>query len=119
MALLQKIAENNMTKADYNVETVNFLEDTVEINKNIPMSWMNITLFLLTGMLVIVVNMIVLLSVKVKDTVLIDKMVILDCVANIMIVGVLLLAFPRRVWNNSFLCAGITFFRVFTVTINK
>ena len=119
MALLQKIAENNMTKADYNVETVNFLEDSVEINKNITKSWINITMFLVTGLLVIVVNMIVLLSVKVKDTVLIDKMVILDCGANIMIVGVLLLGFPCRVWNNSFLCAGITFFRVFTVTINK
>ena len=119
MALLLIIAENNMTKADYNVETVNFLEDSVEINKNITKSWINITMFLVTGLLVIVVNMIVLLSVKVKDTVLIDKMVILDCGANIMIVGVLLLGFPCRVWNNSFLCAGITFFRVFTVTINK
>ena len=108
-----------MTKADYNVETVIFLDDTVEINENIAKSWINITMFLVTGLLVIVVNMLVLVSVKVKDTVLIDKMVILDCVANIMIVGVLLLAFPCRVWNTSFLCAGINFFRVFTVTINK
>ena len=84
MALLQKIAESNMTKADYNVETVNFLEDSVEINKNITKSWINITMFLVTGLLVIVVNMIVLLSVKVKDTVLIYRMVIIDCIKNTM-----------------------------------
>ena len=75
--------------------------------------------FLATVTIVTGVNILALMWVKVKDKVVIDKMVTLDCVANIMIVGVLLLAFPYRVWNNSFLCAGITFFRVFTVTINK
>ena len=69
--------------------------------------------------MVTVVNAVVLLWVKVKDKVLIDKMVTLDCVANIMMAGLLLLAFPVRIWKNVWLSAAITFFRSFSSTLNR
>ena len=97
----------------------NFVEDTLVLNQNYRDSWFNIIVCVVTGSIILLMNMLVLVSVKVKDKALIDKMVVMDCVANIMLVGVLLCAFPCRVWKNTFLCAGITFFRVFTVTINK
>ena len=100
-------------------ESVHFLKDVLVLNQNFPKSWLNIAMFLTTVMLIGVVNIIVLVWVKVKDRLLIDKMVTMDCVANIMMIGLLLLAFPSRVWNNSFLCAVITFYRVFTTTIKK
>ena len=102
-----------------NGASIHFFEDTVFINQNFPKSVVNITMFLITVTIVAVVNMMVLLWVKVKDRVLIDKMVTMDCVANIMMVGIFFLAFPCRVWSNRFLCAGITLFRVFTATINR
>ena len=100
-------------------ESIQFLEDVVLINQNYPKSSFNIAMFSVTVTLVIVVNLMVLAWVKVKDRVLVDKMVTMDCVANIMMVGLLFLAFPCRVWSNSFLCAGIIFYRVFTITINR
>ena len=100
-------------------EPIHFLEDVIVINQNFPRSAMNIVMFLMTITMVTIVNTIGLLWMKVKDRVLIDKMVSLDCVANIMMVGLLLLAFPCRIWSNRFLCGVITFFRAFTVTINR
>ena len=97
----------------------NLFEDTLVLNQNYPYSWFNIIVCVVTGTIILLMNLLVLVSMKVKDKALIDKMVVMDCVANIMLIGVLLCAFPCRVWKNTFLCAGITFFRVFTVTINK
>ena len=102
-----------------NEEPLQFFENVWVINENFSRSALNISIFLLTVTMVIVVNTMVLVWVKVKDKVLIDMMVTMDCVSNIMMVGLLLLAFPSRVWHNHFLCAGITFFRVFTATIDK
>ena len=100
-------------------ESIQFLEDVVVINQNYPKSSFNIAMFSVIVSLVIVVNLLVLMWVKVKEKVLVDKMVTMDCVANIMMVGLLFLAFPCRVWRNSFLCAVITFYRAFTITINR
>ena len=102
-----------------NEEPVQFFENVWVINENFSRSALNISIFLLTVTMVIVVNTMVLVWVKVKDKVLIDMMVTMDCVSNILMVGLLLLAFPSRVWDNHLLCAGITFFRVFTATIDK
>ena len=100
-------------------ESVNFFKDVLVLNQDFPKSWFNIAMFLTTVMMIGVVNILVLAWVKVKDRMLIDKMVTMDCVANIMMIGLLLLAFPARVLNNGFLCAVITFYRVFTTTIKK
>ena len=101
------------------MNSTNLFEDNLVLNQNYPYSWFNIIVCVVTGTIILLMNLLVLVSVKVKDKALIDKMVVMDCVANIMLIGVLLCAFPCRVWKNTFLCAGITFFRVFTVTINK
>ena len=85
-----------------------FFQDVVVINQNYPMSVLNITMFSIIVLLVILVNIMVLLRVKMKNRVLIDNMVTMDCLANILMVGLLFLAFPSRIWNNRFLCAGIT-----------
>ena len=96
-----------------------FFQDVVVINQNFPISVLNITMFSIIVILVIFVNIMVLLRVKMKNRVLIDNMVTMDCLANILMVGLLLLAFPSRIWNNRFLCAGITIYRAYTVTINR
>ena len=89
---------------------VQFFENVWVINENFSRSALNISIFLLTVTMVIVVNTMVLVWVKVKDKVLIDMMVTMYCVSNIMMVELLFLAFPRRVWENHLLRAGITFF---------
>ena len=104
---------------DYIEETLYFYEQTILINKNIPISVLNLTLFGSTVTIVILLNTLVLVWMKVKENVLIDKMVTLDCVANIMMAGVLLLMFPVRIWSNVWLCAVITFVRSFTATLNR
>ena len=57
--------------------------------------------------------------IRVKERVLVDRMVLLDCLANISTIGVMFLAFPIRVWGNSYLCLLITFFRGFVVVLNR
>ena len=100
-------------------QSIHLFEEVLLINQNFPKSDLNIILFGMTVVMVIMVNTLVLVWVKVKDKVLIDKMVTLDCVANIMMAGVLLLAFPVRIWGNVWLCAVITFFRSFSSTVNR
>ena len=56
---------------------------------------------------------------KVKEFTLVDMMVLLDCVANIAIIGVMFLAFPVRIWGDPDLCLLIHFYRAFVATINK
>ena len=65
----------------------------------------------------LIVNSAILLWTKVKERVLVDKMVTIDCVGNILMIGLLLLAFPIRIWKNSFVCGFFTFFRVYIVII--
>ena len=102
-----------------NFEEVLFFEEVLVVNANFETSVSHMLCFLATVTIVTGVNIMALMWVKVKDKVLIDKMVTLDCVANIMMVGVLLLAFPVRIWNNDWLCAGITFFRSLTANLNR
>ena len=56
---------------------------------------------------------------KVKEFTLVDMMVLLDCVANIAIIGVMFLAFPVRVWGDPNLCIIFHFYRVFVVALNR
>ena len=99
--------------------TITFYADIVLINQDFTKTVLHNTMFSMTVILVVMVNILVLLRVKMKDKVLIDKMVATDCFANILMVALLLLAFPVRIWGNRYLCAGITFYRAFTVTINR
>ena len=46
-------------------------------------------------------------------------MVLLDCAANLAIIGVMCLAFPVRVWGDPYLCLIFHFYRVFVATINR
>jgi hypothetical protein len=100
-------------------QLIHFFEEFLLINQNFPKSDFIVILFGMTVMMVTVVNTIALVWMKVKDKVLIDKMLTLDCLANIMMAGVLLLAFPVRIWKNVWLCAVITFYRYFSYTLNR
>ena len=120
--IFRKMLNNHTAQTDVNIpsmETLLFFQDAIVINKNYPRSVLNIFMFSLSVILMVFVNILVLLRVKMKKKVLIDRMVAMDCLANIMMVGVLVLAFPSRIWNNRYLCTAITFYRVFTVTINR
>ena len=48
-----------------------------------------------------------------------DKMVLLDCATNIAVIGVMVLSFPVRVWENSYLCIIFTFYRMFVILVNR
>ena len=99
--------------------SIHFYEEDLLINQNFPESNFIIILIGMTIVMVTVVNAIVLLWVKVKEKVLIHKMVTLDCVANIMMAGLLLPAFPVRICKNVWLCAAITFCRLCSSTLNR
>ena len=102
-----------------NFEEVLFFEEGLVVNADFETSVSHILCFLATVTIVTGVNIMALMWVKVKDKVLIDKMVTLDCVANIMMAGVLLFMFPVRIWSNVWLCAVITFVRSFTATLHR
>ena len=94
-------------------------EHYIHINLNFPWTTLNLVMFVLNNLTVITVNVLVLVWLKIKERTLVDRMVLLDCLANISSIGVMLLAFPVRVWGNTHLCLLITFFRVFVLSLNR
>ena len=95
------------------------LEELVHVNFNWKMSIFNLFSTITCTLTVLLVNALVLLMLKMKENTLVDRMVLLDCLANISTVAVMFLAFPIRVWGNSYLCLLITFFRGFVVVLNR
>ena len=94
-------------------------EHYIHINLNFPWTTLNLVTFVLNNLTVITINVLVLVWLKLKERTLVDRMVLLDCLANISFIGVMFLVFPVRVWGNSYLCILITFFRVFVLSLNR
>ena len=94
-------------------------EQYIHINLNFPWTTLNLVMFVLNNLTVITVNVLVLIWLKLKERTLVDRMVLLDCLANIGMIGVMFLAFPVRVWGNTHLCLLITFFRCYVLVINR
>ena len=65
------------------------------------------------------VNCLVLAWIRVKERVLVDRMVLLDCAANLLCVVIVLCAFPVRVYRSGFVCIFLTFFRSYVVSIKR
>ena len=95
------------------------LEELVHVNFNWKISIFNLFSTITCTLTVLVVNALVLLMLKMKENTLVDRMVLLDCLANISTVGVIFSAFPIRDWGNSYVCLLITFFRGFVVVLNR
>ena len=95
------------------------VEELIRVNFNWKISKLNLILTLTRIITVLLVNALVLLMLKMKDKTLVDRLVLLDCLANISTIGVMFLAFPIRVWGNSYLCLLITFVRGFVVVLNR
>ena len=110
-------SDKNITLSHFG--SLHMLQNVTFINQNHPQTLVNIGVFSITVLLIIFVNSLVLVRLKLKDKAMIDRLITMDSVANLMMVGLLFLAFPLRIWNNRFLCYIITFFRAFTVSINR
>ena len=95
------------------------LKDAVHVNLNWEMTIFNLFAFITNTLTVLLVNVVVLVWLKIKENTLVDRMVLLDCIANISNIGVMFLAFPIRVWGNSYLCLLISFFRGFVGVLNR
>ena len=95
------------------------VEELVHVNFNWKVSIFNLISTITCTLTVLLVNALVLLMLKMKENTLVDRMVLLDCLANISTIGVVFLAYPIRVWGNSYLCLLITFFRGFVVVLNR
>ena len=106
---------SNSTELNFSVD----LGETVFVNSNWEMSLINLVMFMTNNLTILIVNVVVLVWLKIKENTLVDRMVLVDCLANISTIGVMLLAFPIRVWGNSYLCLLITFFRSFVLVLNR
>ena len=105
-----------------NQKIINFyfdVDELVHVNFNLEISLYNLILPITSTLTVLLVNSLVLLMLKMKEKTLVDRMVLLDCLANISTVGVMFLAFPIRVWGIGYLCLLITFFRGFVFVLNR
>ena len=106
---------SNLTEQNISFE----LKDAVHVNLNWEMTIFNLFTFITNTLTVLLVNVVVLVWLKIKENTLVDRMVLLDCLANISNIGVMFLAFPIRVWGNSYLCLVISFFRGFVGVLNR
>ncbi len=95
------------------------LKETVYVNSNWEVSIFNLVMFITNNLTILLVNIVVLVWLKIKENTLVDRMVLLDCLANISTIGVMFLAFPIRIWGNSYLCLLITFFRGCVLVLNR
>ena len=105
-----------------NQRRINFyvdVEELVHVNYNLEILLFNLILPITSTVAVMLVNSLVLLMLKMKEKTLVDRMVLLDCLANISTIGVMFITFPIRVWGNSYLCLLITFFRGFVFVLNR
>ena len=95
------------------------VDEVVYVNFNWKISILNVITTLTCTFTVLLVNALVLLMLKMKENTLVDRMVLLDCFANISTIVVMFLAFPIRVWGNTYFCLLATFFRGFVVVLNR
>ena len=95
-------SDKNITLSHFG--SLHMLQNITFINQNHPKTFVNIAVFSITIIIIIFVNGLVLVRLKLKDKALIDRMITMDSVANLMMVGLLFLAFPLRIWNNRYLC---------------
>ena len=92
--------------------------DIRNINSDFPEDLKIVTAFTFCLLLIFITNSLVFSWLKVKEYMLVDTMVMLDCFTNILVGIVLLLAFPKRIFRNIILCSVITWFR-FTILYLK
>ena len=95
------------------------VNELVHVNFNWKISILNVITTMTCILTVLLVNALVLLMLKMKESTLVDRMVLLDCFANISTIVVMFLAFPIRVWGNTYFCLLATFFRGFVVVLNR
>ena len=119
--LHQRMVAPNISLVSEDNTTLHFFspENITYINQDFPLTRTNLAIFIANNLTVITVNVLVLVWLKIKERTLVDRMVLLDCLANISFIGVMFLVFPVRVWGNSYLCILITFFRVFVLSLNR
>ena len=120
MSKVEDLYSNIKLFSNWTEQNLSFeLKDAVYVNFNWEMSIFNLVTFITNTLTVLLVNVVVLVWLKIKENTLVDRMVLLDCLANISNIGVMFLAFPIRVWGNSYLCLLITFFRGFVGVLNR
>ena len=98
---------------------MHFLGSSYILNQDFHINGINILIFVITVMLVLFINMAVLMWVKVKERVLVDNMITVDCISNLLLLVTVFMAFPWKFQGNLLVCAGATFFRGFTITLNR
>ena len=98
---------------------IQFMENIVILNTDFAWTFPNISLYVFTNVLVLSVNLAVLLWVKVKERVLVDRMVTMDCISNILLLIMVSTALLWRLRSNNIVCAGVSFFRGYTLTLNR
>ena len=70
-------------------------------------------------LLVVLVNSLVLYWVKIKNASLVDRLILLDCVANVGGMLSLFLVYPRQVWGNQPFCIITIAVRFFFHLLNR
>ena len=81
---------NPIIKTFSNSTELNFSLDvgeTVFVNSNWEMSLFNLVMFMTNNLTILVVNVVVLVWLKIKENTLVDRMVLLDCLSNIAVIG--------------------------------
>ena len=99
--------------------SIQLSDDTRQPNLDFPANLPTVLFLVFSLLFELVANLWVLLWVKLKDRVVVDRMITLDCMANLLCIPVIMLAFPVRVYNDKLLCVGITFFRWFVISIKR
>ena len=70
-------------------------------------------------MMMMMMMMFLMLSQEKRDRTLVDVMVLLDCVANMMVVVCIVTAYPIKIFGTAWICAPLNFFRTFTYVLNR
>lgn len=94
-------------------------EFELEVNRNFPQTPENWGIVIVTNSIILIVNIMVMVWAKFKDRNLIDKLVWLDCVANLSIIGVMFMAFPVRIYGSTYICIIMDFIRAVALFMNR
>ena len=104
---------------DIQQKSLQVYNDMRMVNLNFPINPPTILLLIFCVIFVVSVNIGVLSWLKMKERALVDSMIFFDCIANLLCIVIVFLAFPVRVYKHKLLCGVLTFFRGFVMSIKR
>ena len=114
------MAEKNETQFSWNDTRFEIRKSDVLLNTEHELDLMNILTIAVANLIGIPVNSYVMYWIRDRtNPSLVDSMIFLDCIANIGVLLIILLTYPKQIWENIPFCLFTQACKSFFITLNR